>query len=200
MLGLWYKQGYALSADGCSLNKQQKACRSFVSPLPEWKLLQSTAGVPGRASARNKWRQKLSAINTYRRAQTYSNHQCSAWSISDHYCVISVGGGCKVVLAPLVIDRTNCLWAEFQLAHKTKTYFSWQVQRFQPDSLHSCLLPVWIFAVPQHTGSQSGVNRGRWRELTTGVPFVGSRLHSRSLLPFLKPHRFQQKGKNSMCL
>lgn len=122
-------------------------CRSFVSRPPDWKLLQSTAGVPRHASAQNKWRQKLTAVNTYERLKTCSNYQRSAWSISDHYSVISVGG-CKVVLTPHVIDRMDRLWAEFQLAHKRKSYFSWQVEEFQSDSLCSCLLLVWTSHVP----------------------------------------------------
>lgn len=140
-------QEHALSAGGCSLNKQQKNCRSFVSRLLEWKLLRSTAAVPRNASAQNKWRQKLSAINTYWRPKTHSNYQRSAWSISDRYSVISVGG-CKVVLTPLVTDEMDSLWAEFQLAHKRKTYFSWQVEEFRFDSSRPCLLLVWTSPVP----------------------------------------------------
>lgn len=140
-----YSSMHYLQADALWTNS--KNCRPFVSPLPEWKLLQSTAGVPRHASAQNKWRQKLSAINTYGRPKTRSNYQRSAWSISDHYSVISVGG-CKVVLTPLVIDRMDSLWAEFQLAHKRKSYFSWQVEEFQSDSSRSCLLLVRTSPVP----------------------------------------------------
>lgn len=140
-----YSSMHYLQADALWTNS--KNYRSFISPPPEWKLLRSTAAVPRNASAQNKWRQKLSAINTYGRPKTRSNYQRSAWSISDRYSVISVGG-CKVVLTPLVIDRMDSLWAEFQLAHKRKTYFSWQVEEFQFDSSRFCLLLVWTSPVP----------------------------------------------------
>lgn len=44
-----------------------KHSRSFVSQLTEWKLFQLSAALASNASAQNKWRKKLSAINTYGR-------------------------------------------------------------------------------------------------------------------------------------
>ena len=84
-------QEHALSAGGCSLNKQQKNCRSFVSRLLEWKLLRSTAAVPRNASAQNKWRQKLSAINTYWRPKTHSNYQRSLLLLINTLCCPCTG-------------------------------------------------------------------------------------------------------------
>lgn len=86
---------HALSAGGCSLHWKHML-RSFVNQLLGWKPLRQSTAVLKNASAHNKWRKKMFAINTDERPKPGADYQCSAWSTSDHYCVIGVGGlqGC----------------------------------------------------------------------------------------------------------
>lgn len=84
---------HALSAGGCCLRWKHKL-KSFVNQPLEWKLLHQLFS--RRHLLRTNEGKKLFAINTEERPKPSADFQCSAWSTSDHYCVIGVGGlqGC----------------------------------------------------------------------------------------------------------
>lgn len=92
-------------------------------------------------------KEKLFAINFYERPKTSAGCvQCSAWSPSDHYCVMGVGGlqGCPDCSCHGENkEHVSCISSG---SHKEDSL--WQVEEFQTDSLHFCLLPVQPFPVP----------------------------------------------------